>query len=73
MTFIDEEEQDTYTIIVLHQSYLSIYRNVGRVLCRVGEAVKAGQTIAIVQDRTPIGFELWKQDEEVNPEEVIML
>ena len=57
--------------MVLHQSYLSIYRNVGQVLCRVGESVRAGQTFAIVKDGTPIGFELWKHGEEINPTEII--
>ena len=71
VTFIDAEEEDTYTIMVLHQSYLSIYRSVGRVLCRVGESVRAGQTLAIVKDGTPIGFELWKHGEEINPTEII--
>ena len=57
--------------MVLHHNYLSIYRSVGRVTCRVGEAVQTGQTIAIVKDGTPIVFELWKQGLEINPAEVI--
>lgn len=68
---IDTEENDAYTVMVLHQNYLSIYRSVGRVVCRVGEAVQTGQTIAIVKDGTPFVFELWKQGQEINPEEII--
>ena len=68
---IDTEDSDTYTVMVLHQNYLSIYRSVGRVTCRVGEAVRTGQTIAIVKDGTPFVFELWKQGQEINPEEII--
>ena len=71
IVFVDAEENETNTIMVLHQTYLSVYRNVGRVLCRVGDAVQTGQTIAIVQDGTPFTFELWKQGQEINPEEII--
>lgn len=71
IVYIDAEENETSTIMVLHQTYLSVYRSVGRVLCKVGDAVQTGQTIAIVQDGTPFGFELWKQGQEINPEEII--
>ena len=71
IVYVDSEENETFTVMALHQTYLSVYRNVGRVLCRVGDAVQTGQTIAIVQDGTPFTFELWKQGQEINPEEII--
>ena len=71
IVYVDAEENETSTIMALHQSYLSVYRNVGRVLCKVGDAVQTGQTIAVVQDGTPFTFELWKQGQEINPEEII--
>lgn len=71
IVYVDSEEDGTFTVMALHQNYLSVYRNVGRVLCRVGDAVQTGQTIAIVQDSTPFTFELWKQGQEINPEEII--
>ena len=71
IVFVDAEANETNTVMVLHQTYLSVYRNVGRVLCRVGDAVQTGQTIAVVQDGTPFTFELWKQGQEINPEEII--
>lgn len=71
IVFVDAEQDDTYTVMALHQSYLSVYRNVGRVLCRPGDAVRTGQTLAIVKDGTPLTFELWKQGQEINPEEII--
>ena len=71
IVFVDSEANETNTVMVLHQTYLSVYRNVGRVLCRVGDAVQTGQTIAVVQDGTPFTFELWKQGQEINPEEII--
>lgn len=71
VVYVNVEEDETSTVMVLHQTYLSVYRNVGRVLCRIGDAVLTGQTIAIVKDGTPITFELWKQGQEINPEEII--
>jgi len=71
IVYVNAENNETNTVMALHQNYLSVYRNVGRVLCRVGDAVQTGQTIAIVQDGTPITFELWKQGQEINPEEII--
>ncbi len=70
IVYVDEEDE-TSTIMALHQNYLSVYRNVGKVLCRVGDAVQTGQTIAIVDDGTPVTFELWKHGQEINPEEII--
>lgn len=71
VVYVNAEEDETSTVMVLHQTYLSVYRNVGRVLCRIGDTVLTGQTIAIVKDGTPITFELWKQGQEINPEEII--
>ena len=71
IVYVDGEEDETSTIMALHQNYLSVYRNVGKVLCRVGDAVQTGQTIAIVKDGTPVTFELWKHGQEINPEEII--
>lgn len=71
VVYVDGEEDETSTIMALHQNYLSVYRNVGKVLCRVGDAVQTGQTIAIVKDGTPVTFELWKHGQEINPEEII--
>ena len=71
IVYVDAEEDETFTIMALHQTYLSVYRNVGRVLCKVGDAVQTGQTIAIVKEGTPFTYELWKQGQEINPEEII--
>lgn len=71
IVYVNADDNETNTVMALHQNYLSVYRSVGRVLCRVGDAVQTGQTIAIVQDGTPFTFELWKQGQEINPEEII--
>jgi hypothetical protein len=68
-----------WVIQVQHENnYLSIYKNNTRVLKRVGDEVKAGESIAITGDAkgkkagTQFYFELWKQGKPVNPEEVII-
>ncbi|MBQ6777669.1 MAG: M23 family metallopeptidase [Paludibacteraceae bacterium] len=72
LVYVNHELNDTYTLIVQHANYMSIYRNAGRVLKRVGDVVQAGESIAMVNNGMPLGFELWKDGEPVNPEEVIV-
>ena len=68
-----------WVVQVQHENnYLSIYKNNTRVLKKVGDEVKAGESIAITGDATgkKVGsqfyFELWKQGKPVDPEEVII-
>ena len=68
-----------WVVEVQHENnYLSIYKNNTRVLKRVGDEVKAGESIAITGDATAkksgsqFYFELWKQGKPVDPEEVII-
>src|ERR1035437_659008 len=68
-----------WVIQVQHENnYLSIYKNNTRVLKKVGDEVKAGESIAITGDAagkkagTQFYFELWKQGKPINPEEVII-
>jgi len=68
-----------WVVQVQHENnYLSIYKNNTRVSKKVGDEVKAGESIAITGDATgkKVGsqfyFELWKQGKPVDPEEVII-
>lgn len=68
-----------WVIQVQHDNnYLSIYKNNTRLLKKVGDKVKAGESIAIVGDAkekntgAQFYFELWKQGKPVNPEDVII-
>jgi len=68
-----------WVIQVQHENnYLSIYKNNTRLLKKVGDEVKAGESIAITGDMSgkkagsQFYFELWKQGKPVNPEEVII-
>jgi len=68
-----------WVVQVQHENnYLSIYKNNTRVLKKVGDEVKAGESIAITGDAkgkkvgSQFYFELWKQGKPVDPEEVII-
>jgi len=65
-------------IQVQHEDdYVSIYKHNSQLLKKVGDVVKAGEVIAFTGDDNVLStqehfcFELWKQGNPVNPEEVI--
>lgn len=68
--YINYEIDNTYSVMVQHSNYLSVYRHVMKVLKKVGDAVQAGESIAIVGEQ-PLWFELWQDGKAINPEEVI--
>lgn len=66
-----------YVIQVQHlNDYISIYKNNTKLLKKVGDVVKAGESIAITgsnnEDSNTFYFELWKDGHPVNPEELII-
>ena len=69
-----------WVIMVQHEGeYLSVYKNNSRLLKKVGDKVRAGETIAIVgntttnEPGTQFYFELWRKGTPVNPADVIAL
>lgn len=70
IVFITYEIDNTYSIIIQHTAYVSIYRGVDKVLKMVGDYVQAGESIALAGDK-PLWFELWQNGQAINPEEVI--
>ena len=72
VVLVNYEINNTYTIVLQHDNYLSLYRNVSRCLCHVGDIVRTGQTVAICDNEQPLYFELWQNGQPVNPEEVIV-
>ena len=68
--YVNQEVNDVYTLMVKHSDYLSIYRGVKKSLKQVGDYVRAGECIGIAEENQ-MGFELWKNDEAINPENVI--
>ena len=67
---VNYEIGNTYTIMLQHKNYLSVYRNVLKPLKLVGDLVKAGETIAIMGEDN-LWFELWQDGKSINPEQVI--
>lgn len=68
---IDYDLNNTYSVFIQHQTYLSIYGNIDKVLKRVGSSVQAGETVGIVSENYPLYFELWQSGKIINPEQVI--
>jgi hypothetical protein len=58
----------TYSIIIQHIQFTSIYRGLKQPLKKVGQVVSAGEVIGLIQDNT-VYFELWKNGQSINPEE----
>ncbi len=60
-------------VMIRHGSYLTVYANLGDILVKNGEEVKAGQTIGRVYadpddgNRSILHFELRKEREKLNP------
>jgi murein DD-endopeptidase MepM/ murein hydrolase activator NlpD len=68
-----------WVIQIQHENnYISIYKNNTQLLKKVGDEVRAGESIAItgesggIKTGTQFYFELWKQGKPINPEEVII-
>ena len=61
----------TDLMLVQHDNYLSVYRRIGTVLKTVGTRVRSGETLGMVGGQRVLEFELWKNGQCVNPEEVI--
>jgi len=62
---------NTYTIVMQHANYISVYRNIGVLTKQVGANLKAGETIGLMGSSGLLDFELWKEGQAINPEEVI--
>ena len=70
IVYIHHELDDTYTLILPHDNYISIYRGISKMLRSIGDHVQAGESIALLQETT-LQFELWQNGNPINPEEVI--
>ena len=70
IVYVHHELDDTYTLILQHDNYISIYRGISKMLRSIGDYVQAGESIALLQETT-LQFELWQNGNPINPEEVI--
>lgn len=69
--FVNYEIGNTYTVIVQHNTYLSVYRHIAKVLKPTGTIVQQGESIALASEEEPLWFEIWQNGKPINPEEVI--
>ena len=65
------EIDNTYTLVIQHENYISVYRNLAKLLKSEGTKVESGETIAVASSQ-PLSFELWHHGQSINPEEVIV-
>lgn len=71
VVFATYEINNTYTLVLQHDEYMTVYRNLDKVLQPVGSHVEAGASVAMAGNTLPLYFELWSNGENINPEEVI--
>ena len=71
MIAVEQEWNLTYTMIVQHSTYLSIYRHLTKTFKPVGTHVEAGESIGIVTKEEDLDFELWQNGKSINPNDVI--
>lgn len=70
VVYVNYDFGNTYTLMIQHANYISIYRYVDKVLKQVGDVVQAGESIAIVGEKN-LWFELWQDGQAIDPEAVI--
>ena len=63
---------NTHTVVIQHDRYVSIYRNVETVLKTQGMVVEEGESIGLMAGDKELEFELWESGKPVNPEKVIV-
>ena len=63
---------NTYTIVIQHDRYVSVYSNVGTALKTQGVAVEEGESIGLMAGDNELEFELWESGKPVDPEKVVV-
>lgn len=71
VVYTEREIDNSHTVLVQHQQYVSVYRHVSVLLRRVGASLEAGDAIGMMNGSDELEFEIWRAGESLNPEEVI--
>lgn len=66
------EIDNTYTMVIQHGRYLSVYRHLQSVMKQVGTVLEAGDAVAVVAAPMQLEFELWQNGSSIDPEEVVV-
>jgi len=72
IVYVNYELDNTYTVVMQHANYVSVYRGIGVLSKPVGTSLKAGETIGMIGKEGLLDFELWKEGQAINPEDVIV-
>lgn len=72
IVLIERAEDNTFSIVLQHTPYLSIYRRVTKPMKTQGMLVEGGEVIGVMDGETELELELWDAGVFVNPEEVIV-
>lgn len=62
---------NTYSLVIQHEQYVSIYRRLQHLSRHTGDEVQAGEVIGKAADDHLMDFALWRGGKSVNPEELI--
>lgn len=71
VVYTDYDLDNTYSIVVQHDAYLSVYEHATSLLKQTGDPVQAGETVGMAAAGKDITFYLWRDGKCVNPEEMI--
>ena len=72
IVLLQPNRNNTYTIVIQHDRYVSVYRNVGTALKTQGVAVEEGESIGLMAGDNELEFELWESGKPVDPEKVVV-
>lgn len=72
LVLVTREEDNSLTIVLQYNQYVTIYRHVTRALKIQGAQVEAGEAIGVMSGEEPLMIEMWDAGKFVNPEEVIV-
>jgi septal ring factor EnvC (AmiA/AmiB activator) len=72
IVLVERAEDNTFTIIIQHTPYMTVYRHVARPLKTQGALVEAGDAVGQMDGQLDLEMEIWNAGEFVNPEEAIV-
>ena len=55
-------------VIIRHGKFLSVYSNLTQVFVKVGDNIAIGQSLGMVKQGSFLQFEIWKEDQPLDPE-----
>ena len=73
VVLVTYELNNTYTVVVQHAPYISIYRGLKKALKAAGDAVRAAESLGLIEDGREVDFELWDNGKRIDPANMIAL